>query len=183
MHPNLHVANLLLQQDFYSKLGMSVYIITLHEGLPFMFCFVLCLMLRISHVIAELKGEASNRDTLSFRVGMYVRMYVCISTACAMQFYACVCISVMLAQYNPMLPYVHPSCLQNYCTIQWPKCATGDDYDPGLLPGLCGPYLMEEHNHKRLSLPCSLRIAYDFSNALKIHLNVCQVCCPLNDQI
>ena len=47
----------------YSKLGMSVYVIALHEGLPFMLCFVLRLMLRISHVIAEPKGEASNRDT------------------------------------------------------------------------------------------------------------------------
>ena len=167
----------------YSKLGMSVYVITLHEGLPFMFCFVLCLMLRISHVIAEPKGEASNRDALLFRVGMYVCMYVCISADCAMQFYACVCISATLAQYNPMLPYVYPSRLHNYCTIQWPKCATRDDYDPGLLPGLCGLYLMEEHYHKRLSLPRSLHIAYDFSNILKIHLNVCRVCCPLNDQI
>ena len=51
--------------------------------------------------IAKPKGEASNRDALSFRVGMYV----CISTACAMQFYAFVCISATLAQYNSMLMY------------------------------------------------------------------------------
>ena len=58
------------------------------------------------------------------------------------------------------------------------------DYGLGLLPGLCGLYLIEEHNHKRFkSLGCSLRIAYDFSDALKTHLNVCRVCCPLNDQI
>ena len=119
-------------------------------------------------IVAEPKGEASNRDALSFRVGMYV----CISADCAMQFYSCVCISATLAQYNPMFAaYVCPSRLCNYCTIQWPKCAW-DDYDPGLLPGLCGQYLMEEHNHKRFkSLPRSLRIAYDFSDAMKTHLN------------
>ena len=101
-----------------------------------------------------------------------------------MQFYACVCISATIAQYNPMLEYVCPSRLCNYCTIQWPKCAPGDDYSPGLLPGLCGPYLMEEHNHKRFkSLLRSLRNAYNFSDALKTHLNVCRVCCPLNDSI
>ena len=73
-----------------------------------------------------------------------------------------------------MLAYVCPSRLHNYCTIQWPKCVPGDDYGPGLLPDLCGPYLMEEHNHKCFkSLPCSLRIVYDFSDALKMHLNVC----------
>ena len=45
-------------------------------------------------------------------------------------------------------------------------------------------FSMEEHNHKRLkSLPHSLCIAYDFRNDLKIHLNVCRVCCPLNEQI
>ena len=38
---------------------------------------------------------------------MYVCMYV--FADCAMQFYACVCISAMLAQYNPMLAYVCPS--------------------------------------------------------------------------
>ena len=83
-----------------------------------------------------------------------------------MQFLACVCISAMLVQYNPMLAYVYPSRLCNYCTIQWPKCAPRDDYGPGLLPVLCGPYLMEEHGHKCFkSLPRSLRIAYDFSDA------------------
>ena len=101
-----------------------------------------------------------------------------------MQFYACVCISASLAQYNPMLAYVCPSRLHNYCTIQWPNVPPGTIAAPGLLPGLCGPYLMEEHNHKHFkSLPRSLHIAYDFSNALKIHLNVCPVCCPLNDEI
>ena len=101
-------------------------------------------------------------------------MYVCISVDCAIQFYACVCIPAMLAQYNPMLAYVCLSRLCNYCAIQWSKCVPGDDYGPGLLPGLCGPYLMKEHNHKCFkSLPRSLRIAYDFNDALKIHLNVC----------
>ena len=117
---------------------------------------------------------------------MYVcmYMYVCTSTDCAMLFYACVCVSAMLAQYNPILAYVCLSCLHTYCAIQWPKYAPGDDYGLRLLPGLCGLYLMEEHNHKCFKyLPRSLRIAYDFSDALKIHLNVCRVCCPLNDQI
>ena len=74
---------------------------------------------------------------------MYVR------NACAIQSNARVCMSVTLR------------------TIEWPKCAPGDNYGPGLLPGLCGPYLMEEHDHKRFkSLPRSLRIAYDFSDTL-----------------
>ena len=51
---------------------------------------------------------------------------------------------------------------------------------------LRGPYYMAEHNHmyKRFkSLHRSLRIAYDFRNDLKIHLNVYRVCCPWNEQI
>ena len=115
---------------------------------------------------------------------MYVCLYACISTACARQFYACECVFATLAQYNPMLAYVCPSRLCNYCTIQWPKCAPGDDYGPRLLPGLHGQDFMDEHNHKHFkSLPRSLRIVHDFSNALKIHLNVCWVCSPLNNQI
>ena len=41
-----------------------------------------------NHIIAEPKGEATNRDALSFRVCIYVCMYVCM--------YVCiyVCISV-----------------------------------------------------------------------------------------
>ena len=61
-------------------------------------------------MIAELKGEASNHDALSFHV-MYVCMYVCISAVCTMQFYACVCISATLAQYNPMFACV---CLTHF---------------------------------------------------------------------
>ena len=30
-----------------------------------------------THIIAEPKGEATNRDALSFRVCIYVCMYVC----------------------------------------------------------------------------------------------------------
>ena len=105
----------------YSKLGMSVYMITLHEGLPFMLCFVLRLMLRISHVIAEPKGEASNRDALSFHVGMYVCMYVCISADCVMQFYACVCTSVTLAEllHNSVAKMCHRGRLRPWTTA-WP---------------------------------------------------------------
>ena len=46
------------------------------------------------------KGEASSCDTLSFRVGMYVYMYVgmYIRIACTIQFYSRVCISIMLGQ-------------------------------------------------------------------------------------
>ena len=89
-----------------------------------------------------------------------------------MQFYACVCISATLVQYNPMLAYVCPSCFAQCLCNNKSKCALGDDYGPGLLSCLCGPYLMEEHNHKHFkSLPRSLHIAYDFSNTLKIHLN------------
>ena len=72
-----------------------------------------------------------------------------------------------------MLAYVCPS-----------RFAPGYNYGPGLLPGLCGPYLIEEHDQKRFkSLLHSLHISCDFSDALKIHLNDCRVCCPLNDQI
>ena len=87
--------------------------------------------------------------------------------------YVCMFIYLQIAQCNFMLVYVYPqrlrntiifayvcpSRLRNYCTIQWPKCVPGDDYDPGLLPGLCDLYLMEEHNHKCFkSLPRSLHI-------------------------
>ena len=75
------------------------------------------------YLIAEPKGEASKRDALWFRVGMYV----CISAACTMQFYACVCISATLVQYNPMLVYVYPSRLHNACTTTRSKCAPGDN--------------------------------------------------------
>ena len=132
--------------------------------------------LYLGNIVAEPKGEASNRDALSFLCG-YVCMYIhrlrnailclCmyIRNACTIQFHARVCMSVML------------------CTIEWPKCAPGDNYGPGLLPGLCGLFLMEEHNHKCFkSLPRSLRMAYDFRNDLKIHVNVCRVCYPSNEQ-
>ena len=79
--------------------------------------------------------------------------------------------------------YVYPQRFCNYCTIQWPKCAPGDDYGPEILPGLCGPYLMEEHNHKHFtSLPRLLRIAYDFSDAFKspyiMHDSIPPLCHP-----
>ena len=45
-----------------------------------------------------------------------------------MQFYACVCISTTLVQYNPMFVHVYPLCLCNACTTTKPKCAPwGDD--------------------------------------------------------
>ena len=94
-----------------------------------------------------------------------------IQNACKIQSYARVCMSVTLAQL--------------LCNSVAKMCP-GDNYSPKLLPaaGLCGPYFMEKHSHKHFkSLPRSLRIAYNFSNALKIHFNVCRVCCPLNDQI
>ena len=58
-------------------------------------------------IFAKLKGEASNRDVLSFHMGTYVYL--------------------QLAQYNPMLAYVYPSRLHNACTTTRPKCARGDD--------------------------------------------------------
>ena len=111
--------------------------------------------------------------------------------------YVCMYEYPQIAQCNSMLVYVHPQHLRNksYARVCMSvACATiaqfsnqnvpGDDYGPRLLPGLCGLYLMEEHNHKCFkSLPHSLHIAYDFSDALKTHLNVCRVCCPFNDQI
>ena len=121
-------------------------------------------------MIAEPKGEASNRDALSFCVGMYVCMNIrrlcnailclCmyIRSTCAIQSYACVCMFVACAT------------IAQFSGQNVPR----DNYGPRLLPGLCGLYLMEEHNHKRFkSLPHSLRIVYDFNDALKTHLNVC----------
>ena len=104
-------------------------------------------------------------------------MYTCISADCTMQFYACACISTTLAQYNPMLVSVHHACtttaqssgqnVQRYTTA-WPVWPVSNG--------------RTQHKHFK-SLLCSLRIAYDFSDPLKINLNVCRVCCPLNDQI
>ena len=124
----------------------------------------------ITSFIAEPKGEASNRDALSFRVGMYVCMYVCMY------------VYLQIAQCNSMLVYVYPQRLHNtiLCSRMYIRhaCTTiaqfsnqnvppGTIYGHGLLPGLRGPYLMEEHNHKRFkSQPCSLRIAYTISVTL-----------------
>ena len=104
-------------------------------------------------------------------VCMYVCIYVCISTDCTIQSYARVCIRYA-------------------CTtiVQF----SGQNVPPGTItaPDYClacgGPYLMEEQLQAFQVLagqPRSLHIVYDFSNALKIHLNVCRVCCPLNVQI
>ena len=49
----------------------------------------------ITSFIAEPKGKASNRDALSFRVGMYVCMYVCMY------------VYPQIAQCNSMLVYVY----------------------------------------------------------------------------
>ena len=64
----------------------------------------------------------------------------------------------------------------------------GQYVSPGTITALdyCVAHIfsMDEYNHKRFkSLPRSLHMAYDFRNDLKIHLNVCQVCCPSNEQI
>ena len=42
-----------------------------------------------------------------------------------MQFYACVCISTTLVQYNPILVYVYPSCLFNACSEDEVKMCPG----------------------------------------------------------
>ena len=142
---------------------------------------------RSNYIVAELKGEASNHDVLSFRVGMYVCMYVCMYICRLYNAILCLCMYIC-SLCNTILCscfYVWLSRLHNYCAIKWPKCAPRDDYGPRLLPGLCGLYFMEEHNHmyKRFkSVPCSLRIVYDFCDTLKTHLIVCRVCCPLNGQ-
>ena len=110
---------------------------------------------------------------------MYVCMYVCISADCTMQFYDGVCISATLALYNPMLVYVCPSRLHNYCAIQWPKCATGTITAPDYCLAGVTRILWKNTTHKHFkSLPRSLPIAYNFSDTLKTHLNVCQLCCP-----
>ena len=65
-----------------------------------------------------------------------------------------------------MLAYVCPSCLCNYIVQFSGQNVPGDDYGPRLLPGLCGSYFMEEHNHKCFKpLPRSLRIVYERQSA------------------
>ena len=136
-----------------------------------------------AHLKSYLLPSRKARQVIVMRCFAWVCMYACISADCAMQFYACVCISATLAQSNPMLTYVCPSCLGNYCAIQWPKCAPGTITAPEYCLA-CVTRILEEHNHRFFkSLSRSLRIAYNFSNALKIHLTVCRVCCPLNNQI
>ena len=80
-------------------------------------------------------------------------MYV--SADCAMQFHACVCISAMLVQYNPMLAYVCLSHLHNFAQFSGQNVLR-DDYSPGLLPGRCDPYLMEEHDPQAFQVPALL---------------------------
>ena len=72
-----------------------------------------------------------------------MRRYVCmyVSADCAMQFFACVCISATLAQYNPMLAYVCPTLVQ-LLRNSMAKMCPGDDYGPGLLPGPTYAYTM-----------------------------------------
>ena len=89
-----------------------------HYCIQIIHCCNMTQKVYILRVIDEPKGEASNHDALSFR-------YVCISTACAMQFYACVCISTTLVQYNPILVYVYPSCLFNACSEDEVKMCPG----------------------------------------------------------
>ena len=93
-----------------------------------------------------------------------------------------VCISATLVQYNPMLVYVGSSRFAQLSGQNVPPgTITAPDY---CLACVARIFSMEEHDHKRFkSLPRSLRMAYDFRNDLKIHLNVCRVCCPLKDQI
>ena len=91
-------------------------------------------------IIAEPKGEASNLDALSFCVGIYV----CISAACAMQFYACVCISTTLVQL--------------LCN-QWPKCVPGDDYGPDYCLA-CVARILWKNTTTSISSPCPAHCAW-----------------------
>ena len=100
-------------------------------------------------------------------VCMYVRVQfyacVCICNACAIQSSARVCIYLRHA-------------LRNNCAIQWPKCASGDDYGPGLLPGLWARILWK-NTTTSVSSPCPLiahRVRFQWRFNLKIHLNVCE---------
>ena len=114
-------------------------------------------------IIAEPKGEASNSDVLSFRVGMYVYPQI--------------------AQCNSMLVYVYPQRLRNtiLCSRMYVCHASttiaqfsGQNVSPGTI--MATDYCLAEYNHmyKRFkSLSHSLRITHDFSFTLKIHLNVC----------
>ena len=114
--------------------------------------------------------------------------------------WVCMYVYPQLAQCNLMLVYVYPQRLCNtiLCSRMYicHACTTIVQFScQNVSPGTNTPpdYCLtcvahipsiEEHNQKHFkSLPCSLRIAYNFSNALKIHLNVCRVCFPLNDQI
>ena len=135
------------------------------------------IQLYLGNIVAEPKGEASNCDALSFLRG-YVCMYIrrlrnailclCmyIRNACTIQFHARVCMSVTL------------------CTIEWPKCAPGDNYGPDYCLACVARFLWKNTTTSVSSpgLPRSLRMAYNFRNDLKIYLNVYRVCYPSNKQ-
>ena len=95
-----------------------------------------------------------------------------------------------------MIVYLYPSRLRNtiLCTCMYLHSARtsivqfhGQNVSPGTIMALdycvARIFSMEEHKHKRFkSLPRSLRTTYNFRNDLKIHLNVCQVCCSWKDR-
>ena len=99
-------------------------------------------------------------------------MYIC--NTCAIQYYARVCMSVtlcsMLVQFSgqnvpPGTTMAPDYCLACVACILWKTRPTS-------VSSSCPAHCTYDFS-----------IAYDFSYALKIHLNVCRVCCPLNNQI
>ena len=122
-------------------------------------------------LVAKPKGEASNRDALSFRVGMYVCMYICISADCTMQFYAFneeMHYIIIIYNYttkvkfskikNSMLMYVYLQRLHNtiLCSRMYvrlallPKTITALDYCLA-----CVARILWKNATKSVSSPCS----------------------------
>ena len=69
---------------------------------------------------------------------MYVCMYVCMYVYVYLQ---CLGNTILCSRM-----YVCHACT-TIAQLSGQNVPPGDDYGPGLLPGLCGLYFMEEHNH------------------------------------
>ena len=134
-------------------------------------------------LVAKPKDEASNRDALSFCMGMYVCMYV----------------YLQIVQCNSMLVYVYLHCLRNtiLCSCMYIRhaytitqllhnsvakmCPRGR-LRPWTTAWPVWPVSYGRTQPQAFQVPAPL-ITYNFSNTLKIHLNVCHMCYSLNYQI
>ena len=134
-----------------------------------------------SYIWVILLPSQKVRQVIVMHYRFCVGMYVCISADCAMLFYACVCISAMLAQYNSMLVYV---CLSRFAQLSGQNVPLGTITAPDYCLACVARFLWKNTTTSVSSpgLPRSLRMAYNFRNDLKIYLNVYRVCYPLNKQ-